>query len=44
MSSPATQAKIPGIGMLRETGNLFALGLDIVRGLFQRPFQLREFI
>ena len=30
--------------MLRETGNLFALGLDIVRGLFQRPFQLREFI
>ena len=30
--------------MLRETGNLFALGLDIIRGLFQRPFQLREFI
>ena len=27
--------------MLRQTGNLFALGLDIVRGLFQRPFQLR---
>ncbi|WP_372493799.1 MlaE family ABC transporter permease [Prauserella aidingensis] len=30
--------------MLRETGKLFALGLDISRGLFQRPFQLREFI
>src|SRR5947199_303159 len=30
--------------MLRQTGNLFALGLDIVRGLFQRPFQFREFI
>ncbi|WP_253866465.1 MlaE family ABC transporter permease [Prauserella halophila] len=30
--------------MLRETGKLFALGLDIGRGIFQRPFQLREFI
>lgn len=37
-------AKIPGYGMLRETGNLFALGLDIIRGIFQRPFQFREFI
>ncbi|WP_089302303.1 MlaE family ABC transporter permease [Haloechinothrix alba] len=30
--------------MLRETGKLFALGLDVARGFFQRPFQLREFI
>ena len=25
-------------------GNLFAFGLDVGRGLFRRPFQLREFI
>ncbi|WP_317494848.1 ABC transporter permease [Haloechinothrix sp. LS1_15] len=30
--------------MLRETGKLFALGLDVARGFFRRPFQLREFI
>jgi phospholipid/cholesterol/gamma-HCH transport system permease protein len=30
--------------MLRETGKLFALGLDVARGTFQRPFQVREFI
>ncbi|MGC7093891.1 MlaE family ABC transporter permease [Amycolatopsis lurida] len=42
--SSATSAKIPGIGMLRETGKLFALGLDVIRGMFQRPFQVREFI
>ncbi|WP_205660412.1 ABC transporter permease [Amycolatopsis antarctica] len=30
--------------MLRETGRLFALGLDVTRGFFQRPFQIREFI
>ncbi|MGH3909123.1 MAG: MlaE family ABC transporter permease [Pseudonocardiaceae bacterium] len=29
---------------LVETGRLFALGLDVARGLFQRPFQTREFI
>ncbi len=44
MSSPASTARIPGIGMLRETGKLFALALDVARGVFQRPFQLREFI
>ena len=32
------------MGMLRETGRLFALGLDVLRGLFQRPFQVREFV
>src|SRR5699024_5737761 len=35
---------IPGIGMLQETGRLFAFGLDVMRGFFQRPFQVREFI
>ena len=25
-------------------GNLFAFGLDVGRGIFRRPFQLREFI
>jgi phospholipid/cholesterol/gamma-HCH transport system permease protein len=29
---------------LREVGKLFALGLDVVRNLFKRPFQLRELI
>ncbi|SFQ63536.1 phospholipid/cholesterol/gamma-HCH transport system permease protein [Amycolatopsis arida] len=44
MSAPATTVRIPGMGMLRETGKLFALGLDVARGIFQRPFQMREFI
>ena len=25
-------------------GKLFAFGLDVGRGMFRRPFQLREFI
>ena len=33
-----------GLGALRETGRLFALGLDVLRGIFQRPFQFREFV
>ncbi|MQA12099.1 MAG: ABC transporter permease [Pseudonocardiaceae bacterium] len=44
MTSTSTQARFPGAGALRETGRLFALGLDVFRGFFQRPFQLREFI
>ncbi|MGW1679143.1 MlaE family ABC transporter permease [Saccharopolyspora sp. NPDC002376] len=43
MSSPS-QARFPGAGGLRETGRLFALGLDVMRSLPKRPFQLREFI
>ncbi|MDA3624968.1 ABC transporter permease [Saccharopolyspora oryzae] len=43
MSSPS-QAQFPGAGGLRETGRLFALGLDVMRSLPKRPFQLREFI
>jgi phospholipid/cholesterol/gamma-HCH transport system permease protein len=34
----------PGRGALVQTGRLFALGLDVTRSLFQRPFQAREFI
>lgn len=34
----------PGRGALVQTGRLFALGLDVTRRLFQRPFQAREFI
>jgi phospholipid/cholesterol/gamma-HCH transport system permease protein len=37
-------ASFPGSAALRQTGQLFALGLDVARGIFQRPFQLREFI
>ena len=41
MSSSGT---FPGVGALRETGRMFALGIDVVRNAFRRPFQLREFI
>ncbi|MCA1821715.1 MAG: ABC transporter permease [Pseudonocardia sp.] len=34
----------PGRGALVQTGRLFALGLEVTRRLFQRPFQGREFI
>jgi phospholipid/cholesterol/gamma-HCH transport system permease protein len=37
-------SNLPGAAALVETGRLFALGLDIGRGVFRRPFQLREFI
>ncbi|WP_228717746.1 MlaE family ABC transporter permease [Allosaccharopolyspora coralli] len=35
---------MPGAPALRETGKLFALGLDVLVGIFRRPFQIREFI
>ena len=34
----------PGRGALVQTGQLFGLGLEVAWRLFQRPFQLREFI
>ena len=34
----------PGRGALVQTGRLFALGMEVTRRLFQRPFQGREFI
>jgi phospholipid/cholesterol/gamma-HCH transport system permease protein len=33
-----------GRGVLVQTGQMFGLGLDVARKLFQRPFQLHEFI
>ncbi|HEY0638040.1 MAG TPA: ABC transporter permease [Pseudonocardiaceae bacterium] len=36
--------RLPGLGALRQTGNLFALGLDVARATFRRPFQFREFV
>src|SRR5699024_4370697 len=44
MTSTTGSARIPGLGMLRQAGSLFALGLDVIRLLFRRPFQLRAFI
>ncbi|WP_229795794.1 MlaE family ABC transporter permease, partial [Saccharothrix coeruleofusca] len=38
------RAAFPGAGALREAGQLFGLGADVVRNTFRRPFQLREFI
>jgi len=34
----------PAVGALRQSGSLFALGLDVVRSLPRRPFQTKEFI
>jgi len=34
----------PAVGALRQSGNLFALGLDVMRQLPRRPFQTKEFI
>ncbi len=43
MSTPTfTGGKIAA--PLRASGTLFAYGLDVFRGLFRRPFQLREFL
>lgn len=44
MSSRSAQRALPGAGALRETGRLFALGLDVTTAVFKRPFQTREFI
>jgi phospholipid/cholesterol/gamma-HCH transport system permease protein len=41
VSSPTAARVLAPIGI---AGNLFAFGLDVGRGLFRRPFQLREFI
>jgi len=36
--------KVSATGALRQTGDFFAFCLDALRGLFRRPFQVREFI
>ena len=35
---------LPGTGVLRQSGKLFLLALDVTRAAFARPFQWREFI
>src|SRR5437763_17219718 len=42
--STPSQVRFPGAGALRETGRLFALGLDVCRAMQRRPFQIREII
>src|SRR4051812_50184870 len=37
-----TSSKV--LAPIGTAGNLFAFGLDVGRGIFRRPFQLREFI
>jgi phospholipid/cholesterol/gamma-HCH transport system permease protein len=44
VTTRSTRSSFPGAAALRETGQMFALGLDVVRGFFQRPFQFREFV
>lgn len=44
MSSRLARGDFPGSGALTATGKLFALGIDIFIGIFQRPFQTKEFI
>jgi ABC-type transporter Mla maintaining outer membrane lipid asymmetry permease subunit MlaE len=41
MSSLTSSRVLAPIG---TAGKLFAFGLDVARGLFKRPFQLREFL
>src|SRR6201991_3220812 len=41
MSSLTASRVLAPVG---TAGKLFAFGLDVVRGLFRRPFQMREFI
>ena len=41
MSSTTASRVLAPVG---TAGNLFAFGLDVGRGLFRRPFQVREFI
>ncbi|MFI6943455.1 MlaE family ABC transporter permease [Streptomyces sp. NPDC050418] len=43
MSRAAPKAPNPLLGPLRQTGQLFALGLQVARDVFRRPFQFREF-
>lgn len=43
MTSQSTKP-LPGTGALRQIGEVADLTARVVRGLFRRPFQLREFI
>lgn len=41
---PAVKQPLPGLGWLRQTGALFALAVAVLRAVFKRPFQFREFV
>ncbi|MGW0903263.1 MlaE family ABC transporter permease [Streptomyces sp. NPDC002853] len=41
---PAPRQPLPGLGVLREVGHMFALALSVLRLIFKRPFQWREFV
>lgn len=41
---PPPRPPLPGLGLLREAGRMFALGGTVLRMMFRRPFQTREFI
>ncbi len=43
MTSASSKA-LPGTGALRQVGLVAELTASVVRGIFKRPFQLREFI
>jgi phospholipid/cholesterol/gamma-HCH transport system permease protein len=51
-AAPGTDARkastedvpVPGLGALRQTGQLFALAASVIRLTFKRPFQVRELI
>ncbi len=39
-----TRPPVRGLGALRQTGDLFALAISVIRLTFKRPFQVREFV
>ncbi|QWF82850.1 MlaE family ABC transporter permease [Amycolatopsis sp. CA-230715] len=45
MAVPSGRTRaLPGAAALRQTGRLYALGLDVLRCLVKRPFQFRELV
>lgn len=44
MSISTAERRFPGQSGLEHTGRLFALGLDVIVGMFRRPFHVTEFL
>jgi len=44
MSSTAAERSFPGRGALVHAGRMYALALDVVVGMFRRPFEWNEFL
>ncbi|MGV9883605.1 MlaE family ABC transporter permease [Streptomyces sp. NPDC003006] len=45
MTAPLVPRRpLPGLGVLREIGHMFALAVSVLRLIFKRPFQWREFV